>query len=74
MPPHQAQGEARRAQIMAFIRAYYAEHGMSPSLVEISEGVGLSSPTAARNHVLQLEAQGKLKVRPGIARAIVLLD
>jgi SOS-response transcriptional repressor LexA len=74
MPPHQAQGEARRAEIMAFVRAYFAEHSMSPSMIEISHAVGLSSPNATRSHLLQLEKQGKIRLRSGIARSIVLVD
>jgi SOS-response transcriptional repressor LexA len=43
-------------------------------MIEISHAVGLSSPNATRSHLLQLEKQGKIRLRSGIARSIVLVD
>jgi repressor LexA len=74
MPPHQEQGEARRAQIMTFIREYMLESGYAPSMHEISAATGMSSANAARNHLTQLATKGYLSVMPGIARSIVLAD
>jgi repressor LexA len=74
MPPHQEQGDARRAQILAFVRAYMAEHEFSPSMQEISTAVGLASANATRGHLLQLAKTGYLRVAPKIGRSIVLVS
>lgn len=74
MPPHLAQGEARRAQIMAFLRHYWRQKGFSPSMAEIGQAVGLRSQNSTRNHLLTLEAQGFIAMTPGVARTITLVS
>lgn len=74
MPPHLAQGETRRAQIMVFLRRYWAQNGFSPSMAEIGKAVGLRSQNSTRNHLLELREQGYIAMMPGVARTITLVS
>jgi SOS-response transcriptional repressor LexA len=74
MPPHLAQGETRRSQIMVFLRHYWAENGFSPSMAEIGKAVGLRSQNSTRNHLLELKDQGFIAMTPGVARTITLVS
>lgn len=66
------QGEERRVAILGYIREYHAEQGMAPTVTEIAEAVGLSSPNATRTHLQKLAAAGFLTIVPRRARAIRL--
>ncbi len=68
------QGEERRRQILVFLRTYHAEHGWAPTIQEIADGVGLTSPNSTRNHLLRLAEEGYLRMEPKTARAIALTD
>lgn len=59
-----AEGEARRATMVEFIRAYVAENGYAPSQLEIGAAVGVSAPSAIR-HLRILEREGKVRMGPG---------
>ena len=67
------QGEKRRKAILAFIGKYQKKNGISPTISEIAEAVGLGSPNATRNHLHKLEEQGLIKMMPRIARGITLV-
>jgi SOS-response transcriptional repressor LexA len=67
------QGERRRKAIVRFIGKYQKKYGCSPTIAEIAEAVGLSSPNATRNHLFRLRDEGKIVMRPGVARAISLV-
>lgn len=68
------QGENRREAIMGFLRTYINEHdGMAPTIQEIADGVGLVSPNATRSHLVRLEQDGLIKMRPRVARGITLV-
>ena len=66
------QGEKRRRDIVRFIAKYTKRHNCSPTIAEIAEGVGLKSPNATRNHLFRLRDEGKIVMRPGLARSIAL--
>lgn len=68
------QGERRRDEIATFIEQYSNEHGYSPTISEIGEAVGVSSPNAVRNHLTKMEEEGRIKTTPRVARSIVLLE
>lgn len=51
---------ANCAAVLAFIRKYSAINGVSPSVDEVSEGVGLAHASVSR-HIQRLERDGKLK-------------
>jgi repressor LexA len=54
------QPTGRRAQILDFIGRYAERHGYPPTVREIGEGVGLSSPSTVHAHLAKLEAAGML--------------
>lgn len=64
----------RQRQILDFLRAYQAEHGMSPTLEEIAEQFGVNKVTIF-GHVAELERKGLLR-RPqrGISRGLQLVE
>lgn len=66
------QGVQRRADIMEFVEGYIEANGYSPTLREIGEGVGISSPNSVRNHLHRLQDDGKIDITPNVARSIVL--
>lgn len=68
------QGEKRRDQIMRFVKKYMAKHGYSPSISEIGEAVGVSSPNAVRNHLHKLRDDGRIDITPRVARSIRILE
>jgi SOS-response transcriptional repressor LexA len=70
--PRTQQGIDRRAAIVEFVRAYWAEHSIPPTLTEITAGVGLNSHAGVLNHVRRLFADGILEMTPGTARSIRL--
>jgi SOS-response transcriptional repressor LexA len=48
----------RNAQILAFIEGFWRDCGYSPSVREVMNGVGLSSPAMAYHYLRVLEARG----------------
>lgn len=72
MPESFKAGEKRRERILKFIERYTAKNGFAPSMKEIADAVGPLSTNAVRTHLLVLEGQGKLTMKPRVARSIVL--
>ena len=64
------QGIARRKQMLRFIKAFIGRKGYSPSIAEIGEAVGITSPNAVRNHLQKMQEDGLIKVTPRVARSI----
>jgi repressor LexA len=60
----------RQRSVLDFIREYSTANGMSPSMVEIGQGCGGISATAALAHVVALEKKGYVKRDPHRARGI----
>lgn len=67
-------GEQRRKAILKFVRAYWKKEGHSPTIQEIADAVGLSSPNATRNHLFTLQNSGFITMKPKVARAITPVD
>lgn len=63
---------APQERIRAFVVAFIAEHGYSPTVREIGAGVGYDSPTSALYQLQNLAERGVLTWVPGIPRSIVL--
>lgn len=63
----------RQRQILDFLRAYHAEHGISPTLEEIADQFGVNKVTIF-GHVAELERKGLLR-RPqrGVSRGLQLV-
>lgn len=64
----------RQREILDYIRDMVADRGYPPSVREIGEAVGLSSPSTVHSHLSTLEAAGHLRRDPTKPRAIEILD
>jgi len=60
----------KQRQCLDFIGAYIAEHGFSPSYDEIKDALGIVSKSGVNRIVVELQAQGRIRRRPGYARSI----
>jgi repressor LexA len=59
---------------LSFIRRYLKRRGYAPSLIEIAEGIGITSKGTAHRHVQALAAAGRIRLIPGRKRGIELAD
>lgn len=66
------QGDARRRQVLSFIRAYIKRNGFPPSIQEIADDLDLTK-TAAAHHLKRLEKDGKISVVVGKYRSLRVL-
>ena len=67
------QGDAStRSRLLAFLSAYFAEHGRPPSRVEMAEALGCSRSTV-NWHIDVLKQNGLIAVARG-ARGVILTD
>lgn len=64
----------RDAEIWDFIAAFLDERGFPPTVREIGEGIGMSSPGTVHAHLVSLEAGGYIQKVPGSPRAIRLVS
>lgn len=55
-----------RIAIREFVIAYITEHGYSPSVREIGDGVGLKSSSTVRAHLIKMFETGELETDAGI--------
>lgn len=65
---------ARQARVLAVIRESVASRGYPPSVREIGEAVGLTSPSSVAHQLKALEAKGYLRRDPNRPRAMEVLD
>lgn len=63
----------RQKFIYDFIVSFIEENGYAPSIVEIGEHFGLSSPATIHKHLTNLEAKGLIKRLKNMSRAIELI-
>ncbi len=64
----------RQRLILDTIRAAVAERGYPPSMREIGEAVGLTSPSSVKHQLGVLERKGYVRRDPNRPRAIELID
>lgn len=64
----------RQQAVLDFVTSRIREHGSAPTLAEIAEAFGFSQARSAQQHLQALEAKGHLRLLPGKARGIRLLD
>lgn len=64
----------RQQQVLEYIRSIVAERGYPPSVREIGDAVGLSSPSSVHAQLNSLVAAGMIKKDPSKPRAIVVVD
>lgn len=63
----------KQNNVLDFIKKFSAEHGYPPSIREIGQGLGLSSPATVHTHVRKLCNAGYIKVNPNKFRAMEIL-
>ena len=66
-------GIERREQIYQFIVKYINDKGYSPSVREISSAVGLKSSSSIHAHLMKLEEEGRIEMKPRCPRTIKVL-
>lgn len=64
----------RQRQVLDYIREMVADRGYPPSVREIGEAIGLSSPSTVHSHLSALVKAGLLRRDPTKPRAIEVLD
>jgi repressor LexA len=64
----------RQQQVLDYIRNMVAERGYPPSVREIGEAVGLSSPSTVHSHLNSLVEAGAIRRDPSKPRAIMIVD
>ena len=63
----------RRKQIYDFIAVYIEENRFSPSMREITEGVGLQSASTVKSHLDRMQREGYIDFEPTKPRTIRLI-
>ena len=63
----------RQQEILDFIKMFMVKHGFPPTIREIGEGLGVSSPATIHAHLGNLENKGVIKRNDTKNRAIELL-
>lgn len=63
----------RQQQVLDFVRAKVAERGYPPSVREIGEALGLSSPSTVHSHLSALVRAGMIRKDPSKPRALEVL-
>ena len=64
----------RQRLIYDFIVSFLNENGYAPSIAEIGEHFGLTSPATIHKHLTNLEAKGLMKRGRNLSRAIELME
>lgn len=60
-----------QARVLSFVQTYFSEHGLAPSVREISEGVSLA-PSTVHRLLDQLDGHGELIRLRGVARGLLV--
>lgn len=60
----------RQRDVVDFIDEYCRQHGFSPTVREITFGIGLSSASTVMSHLTLLERDGRITRQPGCPRSI----
>ena len=73
-PPDETGLTPRQRAVLAVIRDTVEQRGYPPSVREIGEGVGLTSPSSVAHQLTTLERLGWLRRDPNRPRALVVAD
>lgn len=65
---------ARASDLLAFLRVYIGEHGISPTYDEMKAALDLQSKSGIHRLLAQLVERGAVRWMPNRARAIYLTD
>ncbi len=64
----------RQQQVLEYVRTTVASRGYPPSVREIGDAIGLSSPSTVHSHLSALVAAGAIKRDPTKPRAIMIVE
>lgn len=64
----------RQAQVLEYIRTTVEQRGYPPSVREIGEALGMSSPSTVHSHLAALVRAGAIRKDPSKPRAIEILE
>lgn len=64
----------RQSEVLSTIKDYQSRLGFPPTVKELAELIGVSSPNAAAEHVKALKKKGYISIAPGAARGISLIE
>lgn len=56
------------------IKRYWAKNGYSPSIKDISAGMGFEGENDALGHIRALQRKGKIDMAKGVARSIRVIQ
>jgi repressor LexA len=63
----------KQEEVLAFIKEHLKDLGRPPTLMEICDEFGWSSPNSAASHVKFLEIKGAIEIDKGVTRGIRVL-
>jgi len=58
-------------RVLDFIREYYDEHKIPPTMIEIGAGAGIKSTSTTYYHIVRLAEDGYIERIAGIARGLI---
>ncbi|MGE0976261.1 LexA repressor [Bacillus cereus] len=64
----------KQAQVLTFMQQKVSENGYPPTVREIGEPIGVSSPSTVHSHLIHLEEKGYILRDPSKPRAIKILN
>jgi repressor LexA len=65
---------ARQREILEFVNTHVDEHGYPPTVREIGQAVGLTSPSTVHAHLARLESSGLIRRDPTKPRALEVIE
>lgn len=63
----------KQSEVLKFVKEFMVSHGYPPTVREIGEALGLSSPATTHSHLKELEEKGYIRKNGSKNRAIELL-
>lgn len=63
----------RQREVLEFIERCVADHGYPPTVRDINDQFGATSPNAAKGHLTRLRAKGFVDWTAGMARSLRVL-
>jgi repressor LexA len=64
----------RQREILEFVNTFVDEHGYPPTVREIGQAVGLTSPSTVHAHLARLESSGLIRRDPTKPRALEVIQ
>ena len=64
----------RQREILEFVNTHVDEHGYPPTVREIGQAVGLTSPSTVHAHLARLESSGLIRRDPTKPRALEVIE